>query len=212
MLTNARLSLHALLSNCCVDDTRSSKAANPVKRYMQRKSSSDLSYPIDGDEPATDSDKSSFRSMIDVTFEKDGNDTRGKPLLLLISEKEAAMRYSTVLKSIFAFASPPRVFSRIFENFTAIIRYFLILIIVDAHIYSFVLIFNVDHVTKIQEFFLSELTNNETDIHSKSSKKHEVTAPVRTCDKVTLHIDGALLFCFHCDVFHFFFRPTPLRY
>lgn len=89
MLTNMHLNLRALLSNCCLDDTRSSKAANPVKRYMQRKTV--ISHCDDEDETFEEltpsGNKSPTRSMIDVIFEKDACDMRGKLNLLILRKK-----------------------------------------------------------------------------------------------------------------------------
>lgn len=47
---------------------------------------------------------------------------------------------------------------------------------VKAHVYSFILIFNVDHIMKIQEFFTSEFANPTSagaGTATKISKKHE---------------------------------------
>lgn len=89
------MSIHAFLSDCCLDDTRSSKITNEVKRYMKRKSAEEIhcsnlssqfrtsihrdssSSSLDVSLPST-SYESSSRSMIDVTVQKKMNRTDGE--------------------------------------------------------------------------------------------------------------------------------------
>jgi hypothetical protein len=54
------MSVRALLSNCCVDDTRPSKVNNKVTRYMERKA-----------------DNVGGKSMIDVKYERINGKTYG---------------------------------------------------------------------------------------------------------------------------------------
>lgn len=94
ILTNGDMSIHAFLSDCCLDDTRSEKITNEVKRYMKRKSAEEIlrsnksgqlqtsirhdssSSSLDVSLPSTSYENSS-RSMIDVTIQKKQNRTDG---------------------------------------------------------------------------------------------------------------------------------------
>lgn len=94
VLTNNDVSVHAFLSDCCIDDTRSSKKANKVKRYMKRKTSDQVSTADLSSQwlstVVTKDDCSDFetsvnipsdnfsRSMIDVTYEKKASHTHSK--------------------------------------------------------------------------------------------------------------------------------------
>lgn len=95
-MTNNDVSVHALLSDCCIDDTRLSKKANKVKRYMKRKTTEEISTAnvsnqwsssfITEDDGSVMEASTRFSSnvpvtsMIDVIFEKKINQTRSKYL------------------------------------------------------------------------------------------------------------------------------------
>lgn len=96
VLTNNDMSVRALLSDCCIDDTRSSKINNQVRRYMKCKllaeEADDGDSPSCSDQEATNvrptfvqlTDDMCAKCMIDFKFEKKNNaKTYRTPFLVL---------------------------------------------------------------------------------------------------------------------------------